>query len=165
MKTPFTILGTLAIGLSLVTACQSPDKAQKNADQARQEADDNTTKTNRETEQARQQDEANAQQKQAQADQSLTDAKNDYQSKLTTLLTDVDKRMSDIRASNLTAKPAAKTKNNENLATFAGKREILSAELRQIPPATAGEWNTLKDQIDKDTRDVRLMLLPIVGTT
>ncbi len=165
MKNPIAILGTLAIGLALTTACDSPEKAQKTADLARQEADDKAAKTQRETDQARMQAEGNVEQKQAQANLILANEKNDCRAKIGSLLTDVDKKMSDIRAANTTARASARPKNEEHLANLAVKKELLDADLKQIEPATAGDWNAVKGKVDKDASDVRLMLVPLVGKT
>ena len=163
MNSARTTLSTIVVGLALASGCDSPEKAQATADQARQEAADQATKAQRDTDQARMQGEAIAQQKQMQANLTLTSAKDDYRARIASLLADLDKKMSDIRADNVTASPGAKIKNDASILTLGAKKDLLNSDLKQVDPATASSWDALKLQVDKDTSEARAMLSPLAA--
>lgn len=159
------IVSTVALlGSVMLLACNSPEKAQKSADEARQTADEQQSKAQRVADQQKMQAEATAQQKQDQATLALTSAKNDYHSKITALLTEVDRTTADLRTANATAIASDKFKNNDKLTAIAARKSVLDADLKQVDTATAANWDTLKAQVDRDLDGVRLVLVPVGKT-
>jgi hypothetical protein len=153
-----TTLISLALSFALVSACDNPGKAQKAADEARQEARENNSTSQRDTDQAKKRGEWNADTKQDRADVLLTEAKNEYRVKVTSLLTDIGKTMTDVRAANVDAVPPNKARNDANLTALATHQTALAADLKQIETTPASQWEAVQYQVDKDLNEARLAL-------
>lgn len=160
MKTRFLSAVALTLGFNLSTAaCDfSPGKTQNNADQARIEADAKAVQAQRDTDEARLKAEAEVKQKQDVATQALVAAKTEYHAKVASLISDIDKRVGDLRAANLSATPAKKQKNEESIVLLSGRRTVTTADDGTIDLATAGSWDGVKGSIDKNTADTRTAL-------
>jgi hypothetical protein len=163
MKTALSTFAMILLGSGLLAACDTPEKAQRSADQARLEVDEKASQAQRVADQAKMQAEGSAQQKQDEARIALTSAKDACRLTLTTLLSDVDKRVSDLQAADNTASPSERTKNGDRVANLAVKRNLLNADVKQLDAATASGWEAFKAQVDKDTSETRTLLLPMLG--
>lgn len=156
MKTTM-ILSTLILGSSLAFACDSPEKAQQSADQAKREADDKAG-TTRKAEQDKLQAQGNANHAQDQATIALVAAKSDYDIKIATLLSDIDKKVADIRASDLTASISAKEKNKASLKALQSGRDLVAADVKIVDSSTSEAWEATKVRVDKDMADGKATL-------
>ncbi len=164
MKTA-TILSTLILGSSLALACDNPGpgKAQQNADQARQEADDKASKAQKLADQARLEAKSNADHLQEQATIALATAKSDYHLRVATLMSDIDKKLGDLRAENATAKPAVKQANQAWMVTLQLKRATIADDVKIIDASTSTGWDAVKTRLDKDLNDGKATLSPPIG--
>jgi hypothetical protein len=155
----------LVAAVGLAVGCNNdPAAAQKEADQAQARA------TGQQSDQVQAQaNEMKAQgvadQKQAQATQAITTAKQDQRNTFNTLLTNLDKRETDLKADKLTAKAADLASLDAKLAEVSMQRTVIVGDVKTLDGATAETWDPLKTRFEKDVADCRRALSPILGKT
>jgi hypothetical protein len=139
-----TIMYAKLIAIALVSGavfgCDDPGRAQKAVDQAQVQADQVGMKTQGEIDR-----------KQAAATQLLLSAQQDERGTFNGLLSDLDKRETDLKASKLTAKASDQAALDEKLHVVGSHRATIQADSKALDsPITAETWTTLKLQFDKD---------------
>lgn len=153
------LVGTLAL------ACEDPNAKQKEADKAREQAQQESDKAAQKAEQTRLEQQAKADEKQREANMAMDKARAEYRTKLTDVMSDLDKHIADLRAKTPTASAKDKTSLADKITTLEGKRALLNADLKDVDSATSAGWDELKGRVDGHIRDARSLMVPLIGKT
>jgi hypothetical protein len=108
---------------------------------------------------------AKAKAAQADADQKIADAKasfmklrEDYRHTVTSHLTDLDKKISDLDAKEKTATGKTKADLDTSLAAIHSSRTRFTADFNNLEAASATTWDSAKANLDKEWSDLKSMV-------
>jgi predicted RNase H-like nuclease (RuvC/YqgF family) len=136
--------------LALVTGCENNvEREHREAEKARIEADQKRAEVQREADEKSREAERKAMEEKNEATEAWSKEKAEYREKVQKELTDLDKKIDDMRYSATRATGATKTEYERQLNDVQVRRDALNADLRRMDTVAHAEWNGLKESLDK----------------
>lgn len=138
----FVIVAALA-----ATACQNQNRDAERRDEPR------TTQTDQDRNRG-------ALDQNRRENDALATMRGDYKNRLNAVLTDLDRYQQNLKDKKSNATGKAKDVLDEQINNLDKRKDILENDMKLVDKATPDTWNTIKDQVDKDIRDVRSLMQP-----
>jgi hypothetical protein len=154
-----SILAGAALSLVVfVTGCDNAADNQAKANQAQAQANDKINAAQADADAKARAAQADADKKIADAQASFMKLREDYRHTVTSHLADLDKKISDLDAKDMTATGKAKADLDLSLAAIHTGRTRFTADFNNLDSASASTWDSAKANLDKEWSDLKSMV-------